>query len=154
MCGIAGIWGAFTHCDRAIILATSDRVLQSRGRFRELRMVPPLIPQPERALVATRAWLDGAVELDPSIIPDDDGLHGLEFGAVAAAATGQWDAFDAGWRAFEPFRGPMAGPTRTHVLGMARRAGPRPVLSVGSSDRVARPSGRARTSGPPRAPRS
>jgi TolB-like protein len=78
------------------VTATMARVqvLQSRGRFRELRMVLPLIPQPERALVATRAWLDGAVELDPSIIPDGGGLHGLEFGAVAAAATGQWEAFD------------------------------------------------------------
>jgi TolB-like protein len=97
--------GGATDFGPATAAIARVHVLLSRGRFRELRRVLPLIPQPERALVATRAWLDGAVELDPSIIPDGGGLHALQFGAVAAAATGQWQDFDSrleSLRAFPP----------------------------------------------------
>lgn len=75
-------------------LVTRVSSLRSRGKHAELRELWPRLGALDASLTAVEAWFQGFDELDPSLIPEGDDVHALQFGTLIAAATGEWTAFE------------------------------------------------------------
>lgn len=86
--------GGAVGLTRRMALMSRVSSLRNRGKHDELRELWPRLDPLDAALTAVEAWFQGYDALDPGLIPEGDDVHALQFGALVAAATGEWSTFD------------------------------------------------------------